>query len=42
MSGMQVVVAGRHQATPAALAELLESETARWGPILRKAAQYAD
>jgi tripartite-type tricarboxylate transporter receptor subunit TctC len=42
MSGMQVVIARRDQATPTALAELLESETARWGPILRKAGQYAD
>ncbi len=42
MSGMQVVVASREQATPAALAALLAGEIARWTPILRKAGQYAD
>ena len=42
MSEMQVVIASREQATPAALGALLASETARWAPILRKAGQYAD
>jgi len=42
MSDMQVAIAGRSQATPAALAALLAGEIARWTPILRKAGQYAD
>ena len=42
MDDMQVVVASRDQATPAALASLLADEIARWTPILRKAGQYAD
>jgi tripartite-type tricarboxylate transporter receptor subunit TctC len=42
MNEMQVVVAGRDQANPAALRALLAGEIARWAPILRKAGQYAD
>lgn len=42
MIGMQAVVAGREQASPAGLRALLAGEIARWAPILRKAGQYAD
>jgi len=42
MDGMQVVVATRAQASPAALSVLLADDIARWAPILRKAGQYAD
>jgi len=42
MDEMQVVIAGREQATPAALGGLLAAEIVRWTPILRKAGQYAD
>ncbi len=42
MAEMQVVIASREQATPAALAALLAAEIGRWTPILRKAGQYAD
>lgn len=42
MNEMQVVIAGRDQASPAGLKALLAGEIARWAPILRKAGQYAD
>jgi tripartite-type tricarboxylate transporter receptor subunit TctC len=42
MNDMQVVIASREEASPAALRALLIGEIARWAPILRKAGQYAD
>jgi len=42
MNDMHAVIATPDQASPAGLKSLLESELARWAPIIRKAGQYAD